>query len=1039
MEELEIEVDVPMASDDDFEEEPALPSSEQELREEDPPADLVGQREKEGGLAGDVEVSERDLFQHHKEQADQEQEKTGRQVTYLFKIACTLPPPQAPDQPRELVDPPGDLERHADSPPDLGREVDSQPGLRREEGGLIQHHGEHEEQDYTGEQVRNPFNNSCIIPSIQVAPDLAMAPPCTLPSQASGLSGPHEPVAKELTSCLVTRRSSQSISKSVSWTSPLHQVLITSEEESREVEESLIHLKRRSNILGGLIKELEQDQGQKSSEEVSCPAAEMLPSTKPSGGEAGFTLNGQGSRWAGGTVVSSSQGQVEGRGARAPDGPPDPGQVEGRGAEEPGVPLDPGQVEARGAEEPGVPPDPDQVEGRGVEGTGETRGLGQVEGRGAGGTSDSHGLGQVEGSRGGAWGTHGLDEVEGSTAGGNRVRRVVVHAKGALIQTRVASVSTPGSYSLTKDHQAARISSSVDHPEAAASQQAACPNKQPPPAGSVTGGARSEGGAGGKPSAQEKRQKKADKVNAAVAYYREGNTIRDTARMFGVSKSVVHGHASGTNSAPTRGKKSLVMEREKEVRLAARMDERCSLGVGLDYYQAALIIQRCLQDIVSANPGRMTGFENSNQFPDYQWCRRFAARNNLVLRVASEMKRGKEQLTEKELREWFRQTALMMQEPVVQDILKNPARVLNFDETSIDLSAGRVRVLGRKGRREVQGRSSGSRNHSTLAVTVNGAGGAVPPRFVLEGTRNVSSNYMKYFPPGVKFGQSTISYSESGFVNMDIFMKILQDIHEYCVKNVPLPVLLFIDGASCHISLEATTLAKELGIRLWLLYPNATHLIQPLDVAVFRPFKQLLKQLVWKWHGQSENMSSSLSKYLVAPMVLHSLDTVLCHPKRYVTLAWRKSGLLPLNPEAISWSSLAPSRKFRDNSSSFLLYPGRSESSSSKLLATERDEGSDGEQELQWDQEELQRNQEEGAGAGGGQEEAGEALQGSRLSTVDDSRRPQWGPGCFVGVTPTPFLIHTLEGDSPTLPEDKVCTAPIFFFMFLLLLLPLLL
>ena len=139
---------------------------------------------------------------------------------------------------------------------------------------------------------------------------------------------------------------------------------------------------------------------------------------------------------------------------------------------------------------------------------------------------------------------------------------------------------------------------------------------------------------------------------------------------------------------------SPVLTRQEEVKLAKGIDFRASLGVGLDYYQLSFIIQRSLLDLVTANPERITSLEKTNQYPSYDYCIRFAKRNNLVLRCISELNKGREQLTEKELREWQHATGLMINEN--KDIISNPARVLNFVETSFELSAGKTKVLAQK-------------------------------------------------------------------------------------------------------------------------------------------------------------------------------------------------------------------------------------------------------------------------------------------------------------------------------------------------------
>ena len=56
-------------------------------------------------------------------------------------------------------------------------------------------------------------------------------------------------------------------------------------------------------------------------------------------------------------------------------------------------------------------------------------------------------------------------------------------------------------------------------------------------------------------------------------------------------------------------------------------------------------------------------------------------------------------------------------------------------------------------------------------------------------------------------------------------------------RDVPFPVVFFVDGHSSHTGIEAAELYAELKIISIALYPNATHIMQPADVAIFKPLK----------------------------------------------------------------------------------------------------------------------------------------------------------------------------------------------------------
>lgn len=80
-----------------------------------------------------------------------------------------------------------------------------------------------------------------------------------------------------------------------------------------------------------------------------------------------------------------------------------------------------------------------------------------------------------------------------------------------------------------------------------------------------------------------------------------------------------------------------------------------------------------------------------------------------------------------------------------------------------------------------------------------------------------------------------LEVSESGWINQDIYLKWF----EFFINNIPpaRPVLLIQDGHGSHISIQLIEKARANDIHLLCLPAHTTHLLQPLDVGVFKPFK----------------------------------------------------------------------------------------------------------------------------------------------------------------------------------------------------------
>jgi hypothetical protein len=55
---------------------------------------------------------------------------------------------------------------------------------------------------------------------------------------------------------------------------------------------------------------------------------------------------------------------------------------------------------------------------------------------------------------------------------------------------------------------------------------------------------------------------------------------------------------------------------------------------------------------------------------------------------------------------------------------------------------------------------------------------------------------------------------------------------------------VFVDGHKPHLTYQLSVLCNELKIEVIALYPNPTRILQPADVAVFRPVKMYWRKSV---------------------------------------------------------------------------------------------------------------------------------------------------------------------------------------------------
>lgn len=97
-----------------------------------------------------------------------------------------------------------------------------------------------------------------------------------------------------------------------------------------------------------------------------------------------------------------------------------------------------------------------------------------------------------------------------------------------------------------------------------------------------------------------------------------------------------------------------------------------------------------------------------------------------------------------------------------------------------------------------------------------------------------------------------LSCSKTGWMNSDLFIEFITEVfHPHVIrKHGPnVPVILYVDGHSSHLSLEVCLLCDSLFIVLVQLYPNTTFLIQPADVLCFKSLKSIWRKVIKDFRG----------------------------------------------------------------------------------------------------------------------------------------------------------------------------------------------
>ncbi|KAG2996398.1 hypothetical protein PC123_g21984 [Phytophthora cactorum] len=161
-----------------------------------------------------------------------------------------------------------------------------------------------------------------------------------------------------------------------------------------------------------------------------------------------------------------------------------------------------------------------------------------------------------------------------------------------------------------------------------------------------------------------------------------------------------------------------------------------------------------------------------------------------------------------------------------------------MDETALQKQLKSKKVVAVRGSSNVWSTEPTANFHLTIVACGSAASFVVPPAFVLPG-KTVSSRLLE----GCEVTGAAVATSPSGFMNSALFEEWLQYFAQSVLASVKRPLVLILDGCAFHYSTKVVDLAANLRIMLVFL-PNATHLLQPLNVAVFAKLKNKIRELI---------------------------------------------------------------------------------------------------------------------------------------------------------------------------------------------------
>jgi len=160
-----------------------------------------------------------------------------------------------------------------------------------------------------------------------------------------------------------------------------------------------------------------------------------------------------------------------------------------------------------------------------------------------------------------------------------------------------------------------------------------------------------------------------------------------------------------------------------------------------------------------------------------------------------------------------------------------PDRIWNLDETSFCLDPSKTKIVGEIGVAATRTTHSSGRENTSVLMACNGVGQKGPPLIIFKG----KSVWGKWIGDNSSFAGTTYAATNNGWMEKEVFLNYFEKSFLKTTSPSPEnPILLIYDGHLSHVDLSLMEMAVKNNVTILLLPPHSSHLLQPMDLAVFK-------------------------------------------------------------------------------------------------------------------------------------------------------------------------------------------------------------
>lgn len=322
-------------------------------------------------------------------------------------------------------------------------------------------------------------------------------------------------------------------------------------------------------------------------------------------------------------------------------------------------------------------------------------------------------------------------------------------------------------------------------------------------------------------------------MQTAINLCKAGESVKGTAKKYGLAYATLYRHVKSGNVSPKLGRFRPVFNEDQEIELMTYLKDMDSVFFGLTRDEFKNLAYTYAKKNNFSYPKSWDKYEKAGD----DWLQSFLSRHNdITLRTpeATSVARAKG-FNRHEVGRFYENLESLIDK---HDI--DASRLYNMDETGISTTTNKPpKVLSIKGKKQVGIIASAERGQLTTVIGCCNAAGSFLPPFLIFARKKMQPRLLDGAPPGT---QGTCT--PNGWTSGEVFLDWMHFFVEHVRPRADKKVLLLVDNHESHKYYPALEYASKNSVVILSLAPHTTHKMQPMDVAVYGPLKTYFEREV---------------------------------------------------------------------------------------------------------------------------------------------------------------------------------------------------